>query len=200
MPVLIDGYNLLHLLFAHSNLTFEKKREELIKVLEHYNSKKRLEMLLVLDGGLSNYPLKEYVKSLTIVYSGKFKSADEWIIEFTHANKGNSLVLVTRDRALIQKCPSSVEIVDPLFFAQFLEQKPKKDPVNTKVDTSIVQKYFHEEDEEELYDADELDTLMRESNIPEQYQESEDYSSPQKSSGNKQSKKERRFQKVIKKL
>lgn len=198
MILLIDGYNVLHFLFRDSKKAFEKKRESLIRVLQDYAQTKTIDIVLVFDGGLAKLPLKEYAGKVTIVSSGKLQSADDWIIEFSHKHKAHEVAVVTRDRALLNQCSSTVQGIDPSAFASFLTSNESLASRSSRASGSIKKYEQDEEEEEYFYSPEELDRLMESSEAEDYY--AEESTPSRKSTSEKKPKKERRLHRVLKKL
>jgi len=103
--VLIDGYNLLRHAFSKEKGKLIKQREQFIRQLGYYKSKKEnLQIIVVFDGGLSRHATREVHAGVVVIYSGQNSSADNWILDFVQKNKEKELLVVTLDRELKDKC------------------------------------------------------------------------------------------------
>ena len=48
--------------------------------------------------------MSDRVQRIVVMFSGQGSDADEWIINYVKKNKGREIVVVTKDRAIIQAC------------------------------------------------------------------------------------------------
>lgn len=99
MIIVIDGYNLLKsILPAHT--VREEERRQFLKVLGEYAKRKNHELIVVFDGGPYEWPSKEIVAGMKVVYSGRRKTADDVIRDYLDDYKTKEVLLVSSDNAL----------------------------------------------------------------------------------------------------
>ncbi len=105
MHYFIDGYNLL---FFHlkPDASLQKKREELIEILDEKFKLLKDDVTVVFDGfnTLEKTPQRQYFQSLKIVFTPKGQTADEYILEqLQHLKNPSHITVVTADKNLAQK-------------------------------------------------------------------------------------------------
>lgn len=107
MVIIIDGYNLLKHLFPKEKGKLDKQRSQLIRELGFYKAKKSegiREIVLVFDGGEFGHASREIKSGITVIFSGRKESADDWIVRFVERNKGKEMMLISRDKELVSRC------------------------------------------------------------------------------------------------
>lgn len=100
--LLIDGYNLLHVLDQSPLQTWEKKRSDFLERLHRYQAQKHVDMTVVFDSSEvgSLVPRRDKWGEIEIIYTEKGLSADEWIASACRENPGRYIV-VSNDREVI---------------------------------------------------------------------------------------------------
>src|SRR5579871_5765303 len=99
MILVVDAYNVLKQVSSTTNIT-QKIRSRFIQDNAHYGKARNHSMVLVFDAGPTQWPHKESVHGVQVVYSGATMSADDYIKEYIQSHKGHELLLVSSDRAL----------------------------------------------------------------------------------------------------
>lgn len=99
MIILIDGYNVLKRMGPHTEIS-EHARRAFIKMLGNYAYKKKHELILVFDAGPYEWTYKERVDGLTVVYSGRFQTADEFIMDYLDVHHAKEILLVSSDNEI----------------------------------------------------------------------------------------------------
>jgi hypothetical protein len=99
--VIIDGHNLLFKRCDTFNPSIEaeieKQTNKLLSILKDKKS------IIVYDGsgGLNEYGYKKIIQNnITLVYSGSFQKADDWIVDWIKNNSGESVILISDDLKL----------------------------------------------------------------------------------------------------
>lgn len=216
MILLIDGYNVLKLIYPHIKGPLEKQRNLFIQELGLYNKKKDSklkEIIIVFDGGLLNHATREIKHSIIVIFSGKKQSADDWIIDFVQRKKQEEITLVTMDRKLIELCKrQTIATIKSEAFYSIIQSvilsnssKATKAPLPTH--TPTIKKYEpqstgYTDDIPQSIDQQGLDLLMEQASFsipPEKYQEKAPSSTTHKKSP-ALSKKEKKIYTTIKKL
>ncbi len=170
MIVLIDGYNLLKQIFPKQKNQLFKQREELIKQLGFY---KRLrpdikELIIVFDGGVFSHATREIHRGVVVIFSGNRQSADDWILQHIHKNKGKEFLLITLDHNLILKAEelgvASMSVFD---FYALLKNCIEDEALGSMIDKKKIGplvKYEEKDNFEELH-SEALDLLMDEATL-----------------------------------
>jgi len=216
MVVLIDGYNLLRQIFSKVKGKLDKQREQLIKQLAYYKSKKAndiREIIVVFDGGLLNHATREIRSGIVVVFSGQRQSADEWLLHYIEKHKNEELLLVSLDRELIlqaekHKIPS-LGVFDFYRLLQDALQNDVEKIFSKKPASGDLIKYKHDDKYnsdkfEEKIEAKALDLLMEEASLKlpknEKKNDVEGKKTKLKRKSKTLSKKEKRLYSKIKKL
>ncbi|KKQ49769.1 MAG: hypothetical protein US69_C0002G0044 [candidate division TM6 bacterium GW2011_GWF2_38_10] len=216
MILLIDGYNVLKLIYPHIKGPLEKQRNLFIQELGLYNKKKDSklkEIIIVFDGGLFNHATREIKHSITVIFSGKKQSADDWIIDFVQRKKQEEITLVTMDRKLIELCKRQTiatlesEAFYIIMQSVILNNITTGHHIPLPTQSPTIQKYTTQDTEyldamPQSIDQQGLDLLMEQASLsipPEKYQEQAPSSTIHKKSP-ALSKKEKKIYTTIKKL
>lgn len=209
MIIIIDGYNLLKKIFPHVSGRLDAQKNLLIKHLGVYCRLKQSEIreiILVFDGGVFGHASREVKQGVVIIHSGQKNSADEWIFEAVKKRKGQELLLVSLDRELKELCkPYGVLAIAVDDFYQkmltFLSQQQEKKIKNVIEISPDLQKYKHEDiDDDSAGDSGLLDMLMENATVKIPVKNDKQKVTTRVSSGNKQSKESRVFDKILKKI
>lgn len=214
MIIIIDGYNLLKQVFPRKNGLLDKQRKQFIKQLGYYKAKKKdvKEIIVVFDGGLLRHATREISNGIVIVFSGQKRSADEWILDYVKKHKEKEILLVTKDREVIDNCKKygvdSISVFDFYDVMQNVLFDNIQSNINDKKGQGVIHKYETIFDIDMEYDSNlinnqELDLLMEQSflNSCEDYKKDSDLEQQtRKSKSKKISKKEKRIYKKLKKL
>jgi predicted RNA-binding protein with PIN domain len=202
MIIVVDAYNLLRAVPPYKKTITDQERAKFIAQFSTYGRRKGHKIVIVFDGGPYEWPFRENMKTVQVVYSGIHETADDYIKEYLEAHKEKDLLLVSSDREL-NNCAARFNIssIDSSSFYQFLyEGSAAKKSSPAKQQDEIVKlsqdKEFHGNAQ------DILDRLMIEAskNVSEK---SEDVSVPHKEHAvkhNQLSKEERMLLKKLKKL
>jgi hypothetical protein len=94
----IDGYNFLRYLI--DGPVREQERTRFIHQLERYARIKGHCIIVVFDGGFSDVSYKEKSGSLTVMYSGVNKTADDVLLHELSLTPASQALLISNDRAL----------------------------------------------------------------------------------------------------
>ncbi|MBT3827855.1 hypothetical protein HOL34_02230 [bacterium] len=140
MFIIIDGYNILKQL-TNDVYVSEKERYAFVKKVAKYHAKTRHSIVIVFDGGHSNYPEKERHHGIEVVYAGSTMSADEYIKQHVKELGAKEIVLVSQDRALCEYVGrSKVICVDPpLFYKKITRPSVSKSKdAQSKPETNVV--------------------------------------------------------------
>lgn len=153
MTYYIDGYNLIFSLIDRQE-TMESIRKKTIQFLQKKFELLNLQGTVVFDGahrrdeesGLS------YSSPLTIAYTPKGQSADEYIVEQIAASRRpKSAIVVTNDRGLIRhvralgaQIQGNQEFIQTLFGRIKKRKKKKSEPVETQQNIDRLLKIFEE--------------------------------------------------------
>lgn len=216
MVVLVDGYNVLKLIFPGLKGCLDKQRTQFIKQLGYYKSKKQREIkeiVVVFDAGPFKHASREVKFGVVVIFAGQKSSADEWIVNYVVRNKAQEMLLITKDRKLINQVGDlGCESVDSLDFYNLVQncilQNTKGQLLSDEVkDTDLLRyeesNFEWQDDQTHQVDPTALELLMENASM--QVAQKDDDLSVQKkapSKGNAQrlSKKEKGVMEIIKKL
>lgn len=123
MIVVVDGYNILKKMIG-TNIASQKQQTQFMSLLNTYAQKKNIAILLVFDGGLSPW-VEKYALSprITVIYSGKQQSADDYIKEYLDTHKNEDIVLASSDRELNRYAArENITSLDASVFIQLLQE------------------------------------------------------------------------------
>lgn len=207
MIIVIDGYNLLRAVFYREKGKLLRQRAQLISLLSSYREDKGHEIVLVFDGGHATHALREVHGGVTVIFSGQKRSADDWIIEYIDRTDNQEVMLITRDRQIIDKTRresvDSLDVVDfyKLVVASAAQKIAHKMSAQTPV--GAIEKYEQVScDMLEGYDSENIDALMIEQSISSVRSKELDSqrASKKKGAAKRRSKKEKRIEQKIRKL
>jgi predicted RNA-binding protein with PIN domain len=123
MIIIIDGYNVLKQAL-HTTDVPRSAKERFVAQVGIYAKKKGHAIVVVFDGGDYEWPDRLRVNGVTVVHSGIYDSADEWIKKYVHNHKGHELLLVSTDRALAKSVRSAgASSIDAMDFYVLLRQE-----------------------------------------------------------------------------
>ena len=104
MVIIIDGYNLLRAMFPKVKGRLTKQRDQLVKSLGIYKSKKDHDITIVFDAGPFRHAVREVHEGVAVVFAGQGRSADDYIVDYVKKHKEKEKLLVSNDRELINRC------------------------------------------------------------------------------------------------
>ncbi|MBL4587821.1 NYN domain-containing protein [Candidatus Babeliales bacterium] len=105
MIVLVDGYNVMKMVFSCRGQQFRmEKRKFICEIGKYFKIKSETvsQVILFFDGGLSMHMMREVKNGVVVMHSGQRMSADDVIIEYVEKKKNKEFLLVTNDRGLIK--------------------------------------------------------------------------------------------------
>jgi len=194
MIIVIDGYNVIKQAMLKNTIS-EFERNRFIKQLGKYQKVKGHKVILVFDGGPSDYASKERINRVYVIYSGTQETADDYIKRYLKDNRALDILLVSSDRDICA-CAArlSIEYMDAREFYKVFQ-----DALRVTVAFDAKNKKAVKLSQER---NPELDELMQEATKVIQYK-TEDVSGglgSRVSKSHKLPKKERKKLKKIKKL
>lgn len=132
MIIVVDAYNLLHAMPSYKKTLTDQERNRFIKQLGVYGRRKGHKMVVVFDGGRFEWPNKEKLHSVYVVYSGIHESADDYIKEYLHLHRAQEMLLVSSDREInrVADCLSIASINSFDFFQLLKEALQEKGSVS----------------------------------------------------------------------
>lgn len=123
MIIVVDAYNLLHAMPSYKKTLTDQERIRFIKQLGAYGRRKGHKMVVVFDGGRFEWPNKEKLHSVYVVYSGIHESADDYIKEYLHLHRAQELLLVSSDREINRVADHlSIASINSFDFYQLLKE------------------------------------------------------------------------------
>lgn len=133
MRIIIDGYNVLKKMY-HDTFIEETQRLKFLNELQFYKKKKNHEILVVFDGGVFSYPVKEHYKDIIVIYPGANRSADDYIEEYVSYKHGEQL-LVSSDRELCSAVAEhEVVSIDAHIFYELMKETISPQKTQKKTD------------------------------------------------------------------
>lgn len=209
MIILIDGYNLLRHIFPGVKGDMDRLRRQFIRLLGHYKYKKAYaikEIIVVFDAGPDRRVTREIHQGIVVMFSGQQSCADDWILEYVIKHKQEHIALVSMDRALREQCKKyRVEGIDVAQFYHMVkevlldsvDQHLNKEHLDIQQYEQIDELWF---DQVPMIDQEALDALMRAASGKVQQKDNETLVARQKGMQHQVSKKEKKIQKMLKKI
>ena len=194
MIVIIDGYNVIKQALGAAHIS-HAQRNQFVAELVNYLRRKKLSGVIVFDGGEYSYPHSTRQGAIETIFSGYKEKADAVIMRYIDAHLSNELLIVSSDREIRQyaHARNKQTIGAPEFYAQYVCKKDE--PVSAPLRTEL---------RKTAQDAPiELDELMREATKNIKNKDAEEQSGhiqQRSSSAHKTSKKERKQQRLLRKL
>lgn len=99
MKLIIDGYNLLKGILE-VEYVLPEQRESFLQLLGQYAKFKKLQLVIVFDGGDGYGSYRETCYGIEVFYSGVLESADDVIAQLVQTERGRVFWVVTSDREL----------------------------------------------------------------------------------------------------
>jgi predicted RNA-binding protein with PIN domain len=156
MIIVVDAYNLLRSVPPYKKTITDKERTQFIAQLSAYGRRKGHKIVIVFDGGPHEWPFKENMKIVTVVYSGIHESADDYIKEYIDAHHTQDLLLVSSDSELNHWADRlNIPSIDSPTFSHLVYQELSTQQLTTEKSSEIT-KLHHEND------ALDIDALMME--------------------------------------
>ena len=139
MVIVVDAYNLLRSVPPYKNNITDKERVHFIAQLNAYGRRKGHKIVIVFDGGPYERPFKEYMKTVTVVYSGIHESADDYIKEYIDAHRAQDLLLVSSDTELNRWAEHlNIPSIDSSAFYQLVRKELSiKQSISIKIDQVV---------------------------------------------------------------
>ena len=162
MIIVVDAYNLLRAVPPYKKTTTDRERVQFIAQLSAYGRCKGHKMVIVFDGGPHEWPFKENIKTVLVVYSGIHESADDYIKEYIDIHKAKDLMLVSSDSELNRYAARlNIPSIDSSTFFYLLREKEpgqESSAVSKKNDQVVI---MHDS-------AESIDAIMLEAskNVP----------------------------------
>ena len=159
MLLIVDAYNLLKFMIKSPHVS-KTQHTRFINNLAAYALLKKLDMLVVFDGGDSSKSEKLSYKGISIIYAGQKSTADDYIKTYVDNKKTKTdILVVSSDRNLCDTIillgASTIEVA---FFAQLLEGVVAPVSVKQKTVSTIIKTQNYES-------SSELDALMIASSV-----------------------------------
>ena len=194
MLLVIDGYNLLKFM-AQSAMVSPAQKSEFINKLALYALKKEKRILAVFDGGSYHKPEKITHYGIDLVHTGYYMSADTYIKEYIASkNNLNEVIIISSDRELCSHLQAlGGACLSVHLFAEALEEEITKQKNRTKKAPKSI-KYSDHTSSQELDDLMHDESFYR---LP--YCEKKDISEHAMQE-EKISKKDKKREKLLKKL
>jgi len=196
MIIVVDGYNVLKQVLPSRQIT-EPERKAFIAQLGKYGRIKHHEIVLVFDGGPSDWVFKERIGGVLVVYPGPSNTADDYIKQYLAKRRTDDMMLISNDRELTQRASQlSISSLDAIYFYKLVQGTLQEALPEQKIPGGGLVKLIEEENpevDELMKNASKRIATKREDLAPAEI-------SSRKSVAHKMSKEERKVQKKLKKL
>lgn len=192
MIIVVDAYNLLRSVPPYKKTITDKERVHFIAQLSSYGRRKGHKVVIVFDGGPHEWPFKEHMKTVTVVYSGIHETADDYIKEYIEAHHTQDLLLVSSDSELNRWADRlNIPSIDSSTFSHLVRQELSTKQVVAHTQDEVVK--LHQND------TVDIDVLMMEASkiVP---QKSEDVSAGPKRHHTKKDQLQKTERSLLKKL
>lgn len=194
MIIVIDGYNVLKQAFHKGDIS-KSVKDSFINQVSVYGKKKGHAVIVVFDGGTSEWPDRARIGNVTVIHSGMHESADDWIKQYMRQHKGHDLLLVSTDRELGSAVRRmGVSCIDAMDFYALLRQACLHGIEKSRMQTMIIKT-----SEDQLPALDEL-MHQASSVVHAKMEDIVEKKEPRKRAAHTVSKKEREMLKKLKKL
>lgn len=138
MIIVIDGYNVLKQALHKVDIS-KSAKDSFINQVSAYGRIKGHAVIVVFDGGTSEWPDRARVGNVTVIHSGINDSADDWIKQYMNQHKGHDLLLVSTDRELGSAVRRiGVSCIDAMDFYALLKQACLSGIEKSRAQTVIV--------------------------------------------------------------
>ena len=194
MLLIVDAYNLLKFMIKSAHVS-KTQHTKFINNLAAYALLKKLDMLIVFDGGDSFKSEKLSYKGITLIYAGQKSTADDYIKLYVDNKKSKTDVLiVSSDKNL---CDTVVlmgaSCIEVQFFSRLLE--------GIVTPPSLKQKTVHAIIKSKNYESSlELDALMMATSVNPQKTEEIEIQALKRGKKKTVSKSEKNMYKILEKL
>ena len=156
MIIVVDAYNLLRSVPPYKKTITDRERTQFIAQLSAYGRCKGHKIVIVFDGGPHEWPFKENMKIVTVVYSGIHESADDYIKEYIDAHRTQDLLLVSSDAELNRWADRlNIPSIDSSTFSRLMHQELSTKQSAIEKESAVI-KLHHDSD------ALDIDALMME--------------------------------------
>ena len=149
--IVIDGYNMIHgvpQLRRFLEVSLERSRDELIRLLKSYLSNKRVEVSVVFDGDLTPAGVEpfEQNRSLRVVFSQYPIKADQIILDLISKEKHKKgMIIVSDDSEILQHARSHETLVlSTRAFYDRLVRRFQSDEISSNRDKELSQEELAE--------------------------------------------------------
>jgi predicted RNA-binding protein with PIN domain len=154
MIIVIDGYNVLKQLAFGKYIT-DQERATFIAQLGRYGKIKHHEIIVVFDGGPSEWLYKERINGVLIIYPGPVQTADDYIKTYLKRRHNHELLLVSNDGELNERAARlAIPSIDVMYFYQLVKEALIASNIPQKATDQSIIKLSQEENPD-------LDELMR---------------------------------------
>lgn len=193
MVIVVDGYNVLKKV-VHAGDISERQRANFLKILASYARRKKHSIIVVFDGGPYEWPFRDQEHGVSVVYSGRNETADDYIIQLLEEKRTHDLLLISSDRLLNSHASSfHIPSIDSDRFWFLVQEEANELPdVSKKKKTEIIKLTKSKNPE--------LDSLMEQAVGILVHKSDDAIIQKERVVANKPSKKERKIKALLKKL
>ena len=192
MILVIDGYNVLKRALLKKHID-EQARNKFIKQLCRFAKKRGHKIKLIFDGGPMDFPTKEKIGGIHVIYVGANEIADDYIKRYIEDHRSLDILLISSDNDICRTAKRvGIEAIDSKEFYEIMLSHLQKSENQKEVRETKAIKTSPDQNQE-------FDELMQEATKVIEYK-SEDFALQGRTKSKMLSKKERKKLKQIKKL
>ena len=192
MIIIIDAYNLLKSVLGQKQIS-QQQRDAFLAQARVYARRTKHVLVVVFDGGPSEWVHTQQLQGVSIVYSGVHASADEYIDGYIAQHQHKELLLVSSDHELALCADEhGVPSIDVVSFYELLQARVRAVSRADAHEGAVVKS--GESDQ-----GADLDQLMQQASIQVPVKQSDIVVAPRVRSA-KKSKVERKLLQILKKL
>ena len=194
MLLIIDAYNLLKFIVKSPHVS-KAQHTKFINNLAAYALLKKLDMLIIFDGGDTYKSEKLSYKGLSIIYAGQKTSADDYIKSYVEDKKTKTdLLIVSSDKNLCDTVVSlGASTIEVAFFSRLLQEIVAPVSLKQKIVSTVIKTKDYES-------TLELDGLMAASSVNPQKTDEQEVQVLRRGKKKTVSKSEKNMYKILEKL
>lgn len=133
MMLVIDAYNIIKQASPNRFIN-ESQRQQFLQELRQYAAIKKHTMIVVFDGGPHDWPLKEHINGIEVIYSGRKESADDYIRRYINEHIKDNVLLISSDGGICSwALLCGVESIPAITFYELVLQELKQVKNHEKV-------------------------------------------------------------------
>lgn len=133
MIIVVDAYNVVKQIVNKKEIT-DSERTAFLNQMQNYARQRKHSMIIVFDGGPTQWPSQEAMGKLRVVYSGYQDNADTYIKDYLTNHRDRDLFLVSSDRELRDAADRlHIPWIDAMSFYKIVQERMREQPARKKV-------------------------------------------------------------------